>query len=150
MNKQIVLRAHQPSPALHPLLSLTGGGHICFLPTVKGWAGVGRSPAGLRETLAAMSLSHLCAQGWVQRSCFLQLLYHPWSAKPPAVCTKQPVAPSFCPLLTKMLLQLGMGAVPDRSMLTAAQMGKSCSPVESQLAGPRPCVAIPAISQAFF
>lgn len=61
----------------------------------------------------------------MQGSCFLELLYHPWLAKPPAVCTKQPVAPSFCPLLTKMLLQLGTGAVPDISMLNAAQTGKA-------------------------
>lgn len=53
---------------------------------------------------------------------------------------KQPVVPSFCPLLTKTVLQLGMGAVPGTSMLNAAQMGKSCCPVESQLARPGPCI----------
>lgn len=50
------------------------------------------------------------------------------------------MAPPFCPLPTKRVLQLGMGAVPGTSMSNAVQMGKSCSSVESQLAGPRPCV----------
>lgn len=104
----------------------------------KGRTRVGRSPAWLR--VPGNNVPSMCPSVGAEGSCFLERQCPTPGSQVTSCMREQPMAPSFCPLPTKRVFQLGMGAVPGTSMSKAVQTGKSCSSVEFQLAGPRPCI----------
>lgn len=100
--------------------------HLFTPHTVKeGLDRVGRSPAWLGAPGSNVFVPSMCPRVGAEGSCFLELQYPTLGSRAASCVHKRPVAPSFWPVLTEPVLQLGLGAVPGPSMVKLPAWGKA-------------------------